>query len=647
MAATYTMLQGFGLFSLCFLVACGRAGSSGMDAFERRLLQAIAEDDDFRNQLCVPVAVGRPVDRGFEGIRFEAVPGAHRVVIANGSGNNWRMVDGYPAMLLFTSAGFLRAAPLDVNGPEGVTVPAVAFELTQKGFEAMGLEDCFPFGKPKSVRVYTKEQVDTLPQANSIGKTYRIHYALQVERLPWADTPEFTYVYTSVFNTLTTGLSRTGVFVDTGKEMLSGSRIQAAMMQRAAPRNKSEGTLASPLAGDEVRKLLEAEEGRTKLAPCLEIPLRGLSAMEGLNAKDAEVAAVFHDTPASGQHDPNRAAALEFYARLQKAGLAKLESPGGLVRYRLEPSITAAMRSSKRYCLPLGEAKIETLATFGSPARTGFRGWASVASPAPWSSALAGQFPGVAAAMREGFGVQGSIRVPPYASSERIELDARAKLLQFGEKPRPYANAFVPFSAERVKLFRERRGGEAAVDKPGYESKVSFDGKQPCVSVDGSTVTSGKNRSCHTYRVSRGYTGGKLYAELSFASKLADGKPNTWTNAAFTTQRSLSSLSSGAAHFSFAGSFTKQLIKGGDLIGVAADLDDGVIYWHVNGMWHTGRPGSGLGAPILEMGTEHFLAVSVQGGNQGEIESWSANFGDYPFKYPAPEGFRSYGGKLQ
>jgi len=615
-----------------------------MDAFEQRLLKAIAEDDDPRSQFCVPVAVGRPVDRGVEGIRFETLPGSHRVVIANGSGSNWRMVDGYPSMLVFTSAGFLRSAPLDVTGPEGVIVPAVAFELTRKGYEAMGSEDCFPFGRPKSVKVYSKEQVDTHPQMNSIGKSYRIQYVLQVERLPWADTSEFTYVYTSVFNTLTTGLSRVGVFVDTGKEILSGARLQEALMQRPAPRKGSAAAPVSPIAEAEVRKILESEEGRAKLVPCLEIPLQGASVMEGLYVKDADVAAVFHDTPASGQHDANRAVALEFYRRLALAGLAKAESPGGLVRYRLDASVTAALRSSKRQCLPLGEVKIETLTIFGSPTKTGFRGWASLASPAPWVAALAAQFPGVAAAMREGFGVQGAIRVPPYASSGRVELDARARMLQFGEKPEPYANAFVPFSAERVRQFRERPRGESAVDMPGRESRVTFDGKEPCVSADGTTVISGKNRTCHTYRASRGYTGGKVYAELSFSSALADRRPNTWTNAAFTTQRSLSSLSTGAAHYSFAGSFTKQLIKGGDLIGVAADLDEGVIYWHLNGDWQTGRPGSGLGAPILDPGAEHFLAVSVQGGNQGELESWTANFGDSAFKYPAPDGFRSYGG---
>jgi hypothetical protein len=135
--------------------------------------------------------------------------------------------------------------------------------------------------------------------------------------------------------------------------------------------------------------------------------------------------------------------------------------------------------------------------------------------------------------------------------------------------------------------------------------------------------------------------------EQFFASELADGKPNTWTNAAFTNQRSVSSLSTGAAHFSFAGAFNKHLLKSGDLIGIAADLDQGVIYWHVNGKWRTGKPSSGIGEPILDLGAEYFLAVTVQGGNNGERESWTANFGDSPFKHLVPEGYRNYGGALR
>lgn len=640
LSATY---RGLLPLSLLFLMACGQAGPFGMNEFEVRLLKAIADDDDPRNQLCVPAAVGRPVDRGVEGVRFESVPGAYRVVIANGSGTSWRMVDGYAAMLLFTSAGFFKSTPIDVTGPEGVTVPAVAFELTRKGYEAMGTGDCFLYGKPKSVKVHMKEEEpNAAPQIKSLGKIYRVQYSLEAERLPWADTTEFTYVYTKVYNTLSTGSTKAGVFVDTGKEILSGARLQATMGQRAAAIKETIGPVAFSSVEGEVHKLLNTEEGRMKIAPCLEIPLRGASSMQGVYDKGPEVAAVFIDSRTSGQQDANRAAALEFFGKLEKAGLAKANSTGAQVRYVLEPAAAESFRSSKRQCIPLGEAKLETLIISGSMARTTFRGWASVTSPLPWSAALSEHFPGVAAALRDGFGVQGSLRASPFAQSGKSELDAVPKLAQFGAKPKPHANAFVPFSAERVKLLRERKLDEAAVDLPGYSTKVAFDGKPPCVSADGTTVSSGKNRGCATYRASRGYTSGKVYAELAFSSEFADGKPNTWTNAAFTSKRFLSSVSTGAGHFSFAGSFNKHLLKSGDLIGIAADLDQSVIYWHVNGVWRTGRPASGLGEPILDMGTEHFLAVSVQGGDKGERESWTANFGESPFKYPPPEGFKNY-----
>ena len=136
--------------------------------------------------------------------------------------------------------------------------------------------------------------------------------------------------------------------------------------------------------------------------------------------------------------------------------------------------------------------------------------------------------------------------------------------------------------------------------------------------------------------------GGKVYAEITFISDRKEKVPNTWTNAAFTSQRGVRSLTGGVARVSFAGDRWKRKIESGDTIGVAADLDAGLVYWNINGKWNTGLPGSGVGETVIDVGAEHFFAFSVQGGNEGEREGWRINVGGSPFKYPLPPGYVAY-----
>ena len=164
-------------------------------------------------------------------------------------------------------------------------------------------------------------------------------------------------------------------------------------------------------------------------------------------------------------------------------------------------------------------------------------------------------------------------------------------------------------------------------------------GASCAVSADG-TVVSGAPRSCNQARASRGFRGGKAYAEITFQGKAGGAHPDTWTNAALTSQRSLYSLSTGAALFSFAGTYDKHRIRDGDVISIALDMDARVLYWRHNGEWMTGRPGTGLGEPMLHQGEEYFIAVSVQ----HKAEAWRVNFGSTPFRFPPPEGYPTYGG---
>lgn len=94
----------------------------------------------------------------------------------------------------------------------------------------------------------------------------------------------------------------------------------------------------------------------------------------------------------------------------------------------------------------------------------------------------------------------------------------------------------------------------------------------------------------------------------------------------------------------------QRLYKNGDVVGIAADLDNQVMYYHVNGKWQTGAPGSGSGRK-LQKGVEYracFLAAGTtsSGVARGEKQSdttWEINFGERKFLL-APAGYRPFRG---
>jgi len=75
-----------------------------------------------------------------------------------------------------------------------------------------------------------------------------------------------------------------------------------------------------------------------------------------------------------------------------------------------------------------------------------------------------------------------------------------------------------------------------------------------------------------------------------------------------------------------------------DVIGVAFDADTGKLWFSKNGVWQSsGDPASGTNpAFTVAIGASYFFGVS--GGSAG---SWSCNFGQRPFAYSAPSGFKA------
>jgi hypothetical protein len=75
-----------------------------------------------------------------------------------------------------------------------------------------------------------------------------------------------------------------------------------------------------------------------------------------------------------------------------------------------------------------------------------------------------------------------------------------------------------------------------------------------------------------------------------------------------------------------------------DVIGIALDMDNGKIWWSKNGVWQaSGNPATGVNAAFTGLTGEYTFAVSANGSGNNT----TTNFGQRPFAYTAPSGFKA------
>jgi len=81
----------------------------------------------------------------------------------------------------------------------------------------------------------------------------------------------------------------------------------------------------------------------------------------------------------------------------------------------------------------------------------------------------------------------------------------------------------------------------------------------------------------------------------------------------------------------------------GDIISVAVDCSTGNIWFAKNGSWQAGNPSAGTGATItLNNISQYTFAVGTRAsGAAGYTVKGSVNFGQRPFAYTAPSGFKA------
>jgi hypothetical protein len=77
-----------------------------------------------------------------------------------------------------------------------------------------------------------------------------------------------------------------------------------------------------------------------------------------------------------------------------------------------------------------------------------------------------------------------------------------------------------------------------------------------------------------------------------------------------------------------------------DVIGVALDIDAGKVWWSKNGVWQaSGDPASGTNAAYTNVSGAITPAMTT--GGAGGTHTFTANFGQRPFAYTAPSGFKA------
>jgi hypothetical protein len=78
----------------------------------------------------------------------------------------------------------------------------------------------------------------------------------------------------------------------------------------------------------------------------------------------------------------------------------------------------------------------------------------------------------------------------------------------------------------------------------------------------------------------------------------------------------------------------------GNIIGVAYDADNGKLFFALNGTWQaSGNPAAGTNAAFTSITGEFSPGLGYWGGSTTNVNS--ANFGQRPFAYTAPSGFKA------
>ena len=172
------------------------------------------------------------------------------------------------------------------------------------------------------------------------------------------------------------------------------------------------------------------------------------------------------------------------------------------------------------------------------------------------------------------------------------------------------------------------------------------------ISTDGLTCRYGRAGAYSTAIANIAYNAGKWYFEAVINPHDAANKPKIFTNVGlFSPHRAplgfTSSVSRGSCYNYGLPDELQRLLQGGDVVGVAANLDDHHIHFSINGHWYGGSPDDPTSGRPIKIGRDYAAGVAVSGDSDERSDQIAVNFGAEPFRYQAPEGFLPYGNRIK
>jgi hypothetical protein len=150
-----------------------------------------------------------------------------------------------------------------------------------------------------------------------------------------------------------------------------------------------------------------------------------------------------------------------------------------------------------------------------------------------------------------------------------------------------------------------------------------------------------------------GVNRGKWYGEFKLKTKRNSFNPGSWTSIGIVVNSDSDFWKSNNKILgkNIIDKWNQNVIlnrelKNGDIIGMAIDLDNGKIYYSINGAWKRNPLNIKDGLDIPKYNLKYYMAISETSEGKAENsndDSWIVGFDKYGMKYPIPMGYKPYG----
>lgn len=598
--------------------------------------------------------VGREIDRmGRAGMHHQRLPGWDVITIAQVPGDGGQRVGNMTqALTALAKAGIYAMSDTEVEDKDGNKLPAKSFALTLAGWNAFSDEFCLKAGTPRVTEITEFSRV--LPDKD--GKhIYDVKAKYAPQDIPaWLDDPAVQSL----------------LVPDQVKKMREPVAAGFRLLRTDAGWEVQKPESGPPeLTQAMVMDLVAKWRGSPPQA-CIRLP----GSNNGLDVALLPFALTLYDNDARADLDARFLAQLQWQSRLAqllKAGLfssekiaanPKLNAPAG-TRFVLDPTYQPWLDMNDARCLRMGEATLEFVGLSlqpQTPLREGSepryvsataRLMLRLAKDA-WINTVTLALPEVEA-LKDAGGVPVLARLS-WSDRER-EREWRLAGLQT-----PQIEPVAP-RMPRVQpggLVASPAGGTpalvpapAAGVAPAAGDVVWQTGNPPSVSGrvsnQGLTVTYCCAGASSTTHASTSVASGKVYAEFTFTARPRALKGDTWTT--IGVMPPADARSAGINHVA-PGTPTMAFKRGDDIahndvIGIALDMDAGMVYFSRNGAWLNAQPGAAGGTPLERGKPYRITAVLSASSSSTGTDSWTANFGKTKFRHALPRGYKSYDGR--